>query len=63
MDVTVSEGDFISFAVIGGGFSYGSVPVQLTALPCSGYSGNLSAIFDNIPQDSASPSEFISLYH
>ena len=55
VDLTVTEGQAIGFSVSAFGFSYGSFPVQLTALPCSGYPGDLSAIFDNIPQDSATP--------
>ena len=64
VDLTVTEGEMINFIVIAFGFSYDFFPVQLTVLPCSGYPGDLSALFDNIPQDSASPSMylFISLY-
>ena len=54
VDLTVPEGEIFRVRVSAFGFSYGSVPVQLTVLPCSGYPGDLTAIFDNIPQDSAS---------
>ena len=52
---TIAEGQFITdLRVTESGFIYGSVPVFITPLPCSDYSGNLTALFDNVPPASAS---------
>ena len=38
----------------GTGFSYGNIQVLLTPLPCSEYPGDLTALFDDVPDASAS---------
>ena len=52
---TIAEGQFFVLGVEGTGFSYGNIQVLLTPLPCSDYPGNLSALFNNVPDASASP--------
>ncbi len=45
----LAEGQSIFLIVDGRGFSYGSIPVEVTPLPCSDYPGDLSALFSDIP--------------
>ena len=51
---TITEGSGVFFTVNTAGFSYGTITVQVTPLPCSDYPGNLSALFNNVPAASAS---------
>ena len=52
---TIIEGGPPVFFSIGGtGFSYGTISVQVTPLPCSDYPGDLTALFSNVPTASAS---------
>ena len=43
------EGSELILAVSGVGYSYGTIPVQVTPLPCSDYPGNITALFGDIP--------------
>ena len=45
----LAEGQSIFLIVDGRGFSYGSIPVEVTPLPCSDYPGDLSTMFNDIP--------------
>ena len=56
----IIEGDIAGVVLEALGVSFGEVPVTITPLPCSEYSGNLSELFSNVPQDSADPGMLLS---
>ncbi|XP_064395240.1 uncharacterized protein LOC135342430 isoform X2 [Halichondria panicea] len=55
----LAEGQSIFLMVDGRGFSYGSIPVEVTPLPCSDYPGDLSALFSDIPTASITLDDLI----
>ena len=59
---TITEGSGVFFSLDTEGFSYGTISVQVTPLPCSDYPGNLSALFDNVPAASASAGMWIVVF-
>lgn len=59
LDLSVVEGEPIRFEITARGFSYSGIPVAVTPVACSEYPGNLSATFDNVPEDSADPGTYV----
>ena len=58
----IEGGPPVSFSIGGAGFSYGTISVQVTPLPCSDYPGNLTALFSNVPAASASTGMRVYIY-